>query len=92
MSWDSIDNTNGKQAEEMQAKAREEQLALAKAFHDVFTSKSGQKVLEHLNGRFVYNNDTPFGSPNIEYEAAFHNGEAGAIKYINTMISRARIL
>ena len=61
MSWNDIDRASlNKEAtaqytEEQRIKAIE----LARAYNNVFSSSEGQRVLEDLTTRFIYNNDTP---------------------------------
>lgn len=94
MSWEEIDgasvDTEGakKQLKNRQAEAAE----LAKAYSRCFDSNEGKKVFADLNQRFIYNNDTSFGSSNINYEAAYHNGEAGVVKFILNQINQAKII
>ena len=65
---------------------------LAKSYHRVFTTDDGQRILSDLTKRFVYENDTSFGSENIDYEAAYHNGEAGVIKFVINQMKHSEIL
>lgn len=91
MSWDKLNTATDskaleKQAEQIQKKA----LEMAIAFNECFESPAGQKVLEHLTSRFIFDNDTMFESPNVNYEAAYHNGEAGVVKFIINQIQQAK--
>lgn len=90
MSWSDLDNMDG--AEEYIGQARERQAELARLFHRVFTTDDGMKLMEHLIQRYVFNNDTPFTSQNIEYESGYHAGEAGVIKMIVQQVSTAEKL
>ena len=92
MSWNDIDRASlNKEAtaqytEEQRIKAIE----LARAYNNVFSSTEGQRVLEDLTTRFIYNNDTPLTSQNINYESAYHNGESGVVKYVINQIQQAK--
>ena len=81
MSWDDIEGQNPK-AQKQQAKAREKQTELTKAYARTFNTEDGQKVLEDLTRRFLIGNATSLNSQNVAYEAAYHNGEAGVIRMI----------
>lgn len=70
-------------------KQREEMEALTKAYHRCFSTEDGIKVMEDLSKRFIMGNDTPFDASNIEYQAAYHNGETGVIKFVIDQITRA---
>ena len=83
MSWKDL--TSGKfkeKAEKINARATEERLVLEQAFKRCFSSEDGKVVLQHLSQRFIYGNDVPLETKNIDYVAAYKNGEAGSIKYI----------
>jgi len=91
MSWSELDLTEEKVREQVEALKQSEEAAfeLAKKFYRVFNSDDGKVVFQHLYQRFVTDNHTPFSSENINYEAAYHNGEAGLIKYMANQISKA---
>jgi len=94
MSWSDIElagktkEERRKIAEDRKAKSEE----LSKKFSRAFNSDDGKVVFEHLFQRFVLDNDTPLNAPNPEYEAGYHNGEAGVIKYITHQITKAKNL
>jgi len=93
MSWNGIENTIDPVHAKMQSdKHRENQASLAKAYSRAFTSDDGQRILSDLTKRFIYENDTSFGSGNVNYESAYHNGEAGVIKFIINQMKHAEIL
>jgi hypothetical protein len=94
MSWDELDSSaiNAVAAQKQAKEKRAEAAELAKAYNRCFDSEDGKKVFAHLNQRFVYNNDTQLNAPNVNYEAAYHNGEAGVVKFILNQINQARIL
>ena len=89
MSWEEINDTNKKAGtKEKQAKAE----ALAKQYAACFSTDAGKAVLSHLVNCFIMESDTNLAAQNINYEAAYRNGEAGAIKYILNQIKRAQNL
>jgi hypothetical protein len=88
MSWEQLE-VNQKDTEQRKKEIREKHLELVKAYHRCFSTEDGFKVLEDLTNRFVIDNNTDFSSKNIEYEAAYHNGEAGAVKFILHLIRQA---
>jgi hypothetical protein len=81
MSWDDLE-VNEDKAREAQSAIRERQVELA----------NGQKVLEDMTKRFLLENDTSLAAQNINYEAAYHNGEAGVMRYIVHQIQQAEKL
>lgn len=88
MSWESIEGRN-EDAHKASAEARERFIELAKAYHRCFSTEDGQKVLEDLTRKFLWDNPTDLESRNVEYEAAYHNGEAGVIRMIVHNIQQA---
>lgn len=78
------------QIESAKKKKAQELENLAVCYARTFSTKEGQKVLADLFNRFVVFNDTNLASPNIQYEAAYHDGESGVVKYINSMIGRTQ--
>ena len=94
MSWDDIDKASKakKDLGGLKERKQAEQAELAKKFNRVFTQGDGKEVFDYLFNKFVINNDTPLGSPNINYEAAYHNGEAGVLKFIASQITKAQNL
>ena len=92
MSWSNIDQLADPEVAKKQAGIRRQNAAdLAKAYHRVFTTEDGARILADLTRRFVYDNDTSFGAENINYEAAYHNGEAGVIKFLINQMKQAEI-
>jgi hypothetical protein len=57
-----------------------------------FATLEGKRVLEDLTQRFIFQNNTPFGSENANYESAYHNGESGVVKFLINQIQQAEIL
>lgn len=94
MSWKEIDKAavDSKAAKKQNAEKRSQVAELAKAYNRCFSDDNGKRVIEDLHQRFIYNNDTPFSSPNANYESAYHNGESGVIKFIINQINQAEIL
>lgn len=96
MNFDEIDALNAGENKENASKAHAERLeassSLAKAYSVTFRTAEGQRVLTDLNQRMVYDNDVELNAPNINYEAAYKNGEAGCIKFILKQIQQAGVL
>lgn len=89
MSWEDISGTSNKLGtKEKQAKAE----ALAKQYAVCFSTECGKAVLNHLVNSFIMESDTNLAAANINYEAAYRNGEAGVIKYILHQLKRAQNL
>lgn len=93
MSWDKIDKagTIGSEAKASSAAKIAADVELAKKYARLFDSEEGKIVFEHLFKRFVMDNDTPLNSPNVTYEAGYHAGEAGLIKFITHQITKAKV-
>jgi len=91
MSWENLEIDQEK-ANKSKEQIREKQVELAKAYHRCFSTDDGFKVIEDLSRRFLIDNNTPLSSQNINYEAAYHNGEAGAIKFILHLVRQAEEL
>lgn len=92
--WEGIDNAtvSKEDAELANKKRREEAVKLAKNYHRCFSTPEGMKVLEHMSKFFLIENDTSFESNNINYESAYHNGEAGVVRFILQQIAKAEKL
>lgn len=88
MSWDDLEAKTPSGVKE----AREKQAAIAKQYHACFTSDAGKAVLDHLVNIYIMGNETAFNSPNIEFEAGYHAGEAGIVKMILNQMKRAQEL
>jgi|TARA_R100001369_G_scaffold30972_1_gene54914 hypothetical protein len=91
MSWDDLE-VDQDQAREAHSAIRERQIELAKAYHRCFSSDDGMKVIEEMTNRFLLENDTSLSAQNVNYESAYHNGEAGVMKYIVHQIQQAEKL
>lgn len=72
--------------------AQERAAKIAKQYARCFETDDGKAVLEDLVSNFVMSNDLPFEATNINYQAAYKNGEAGLVKYILNQIKRASII
>ena len=79
-------------AKEQKAKAKEKITEITRAYARTFNTEDGQKVLEDLTRRFLFDNSTALTSQNVAYEAAYHNGEAGVIRMIIHYIQQAERL
>ena len=78
MTWESIEGSN-----------EGAHKAAAEAYSRCFATEDGQKVVEDLTRKFLLDNSTDLGARNVEYEAAYHNGEAGVIRMIVHYIQQA---
>lgn len=96
MGWNDVEAATSEEGQERAKKqaamAKEAEVALAKAYNRCFNSEDGKRVLADLTQRMIYNNDTPINSPNVNYEAAYKNGEAGVVKFIIQQMQRAEII
>jgi hypothetical protein len=94
MSWDTINQatTDAEDAKVVNAEKRKAAAELAQAYNECFSGDIGKRVLEDMTQRFIFNNYTPLGSANPNYEAAYHNGESGVVKFIINQIQQAKIL
>jgi hypothetical protein len=94
MSWTEIDkaSVDPEAATKQNNKKRQQISELAKAYHRCLTSEDGARVLADLSKRFIYDNNTSFSSSNIGYEAAYHNGEAGVVKFLINQLQQAEIV
>jgi hypothetical protein len=91
MSWDDLE-VNEEKAREAQSAIRQKQAELAKAYSRCFSTDDGIKVLEDMSKRFLLENDTSLAAQNINYEAAYHNGESGVMRYVVHQIQQAEKL
>jgi|TARA_R110000765_G_scaffold11851_1_gene37290 hypothetical protein len=92
MTWSDVENVSSKDAQRKQQEFRSNAADLARAYHRGFSGENGQRLIEDLTKRFIFNNDVSFGSNNINYEAAYKNGEAGVVKFIINQVTQAEIL
>ena len=93
MSWDTINSGdfNATDAKKANDAARYKAAELAQAYHRCFGTDDGKRVLADLTQRFIFQNATPFGSQNPNYEAAYHNGESGLVKFLITQVQKAEV-
>jgi len=89
MSWEDL-NIADKDPDKASKEHHEKVVGLAKNYAYVFTEEAGQKILADLVNTFVMENDTELNATNINYTAAYKNGEAGVVKYILNQIKRAQ--
>lgn len=75
-----------------QEAAHQKQIDTANAYARCFATKDGQKVIEHLSNEYIFNSNVELSSTNINYEAAYKNGEAGLVKMIIAQMTRAQNL
>jgi predicted secreted acid phosphatase len=94
MSWDAINQNDfsDTKAKQANAAARVKAANLAKAYHRCFGTDDGKLVLADLTQRFIFQNNTPFGSENPNYESAYHNGESGIVKFLINQVQQAEVL
>jgi hypothetical protein len=88
MTWETIEGASP-EAKKQRAKAQEQITEIIRAYHRCFATEDGQKVLEDLTRRFLFDNSTSLSSQNVAYESAYHNGEAGVIRLIIHYIQQA---
>lgn len=88
MSWEDLESTSD-DIHKASAEARERFTELAKAYSRCFNTEDGVKVIEDLTRKFLFDNSTDLGARNVQYEAAYHNGEAGVIRMIVHYIKQA---
>tara|TARA_R100000963_G_C4594671_1_gene70599 strand:- start:332 stop:607 length:276 start_codon:yes stop_codon:yes gene_type:complete len=91
MSWQDLE-VDRDNAQKTRDAIREKQTELAKAYNRCFGTDDGAKVLDDMTKRFLLENNTSLSAQNINYEAAYHNGEAGIMRYIVHQIQQAEKL
>lgn len=79
-------------AEHAKANQRAEAASLVQAYARLFKTDDGQKVLGDLSQRYLYNNGIDMSFDNINYRAAFANGEAEVIKQIINNMQSAEMI
>lgn len=96
MGFKNLDNLTSEEtkanAEHAKKQREADAASLAQLFSRLFSTEDGVKVLTHLSDKCLVNNPTPISSPNINYEAAYKNGEGGVIRYIITQINNAKVI
>lgn len=88
MSWSDLENKSD-ESKKLSKEYKSKQVELNKKFYRTFTSDDGKVVLDFLVNHFIMENDTALNAQNIQYEAGYHAGEAGLVKYILKRISNA---
>ena len=90
---DELNSPEGRaRAEKVAGEQKQVEVELAQAYNRLFKTTDGQRVLNDLTQKLLYNNDPPFNSLNVNYEAAYRNGEAGVVKLIIKQITRAEVI
>lgn len=91
MGWSDLDNADAaKKAEQHKIDVKQQIINKANAYSRLFRTEDGEKVLNDLTQKFIYENSTSLNAKNITYEAGYHAGEAGIVKYIISMIQKAQ--
>lgn len=91
MGWEDIENT-GSQADKDNENRKQAIEDRAKLYYRVFKSDDGVKLLAEMTNQFLIHNYTDPAHPNVDYVAAYKNGEAGVIGYILKQLSIAESL
>ena len=96
MNFDDIDKLTSpeakKKAEKVASDAKQLTIETAQAYHRLFKTVDGQRVLNDLTQKMIYENYTPHESSNVNYIAAYKNGESGVVKFIITQITKAEAI
>lgn len=94
MGWGGIDGVkvDKQEAERIKNEAKARAIALAKTYHRCFTTEDGKAVLADLTKVFIMDNKTPLEATNVNFESAYHNGEANVVKSIIGQFQRAETL
>lgn len=90
MAWDNLNLSND--TNDTIDKNKEKHIELAKNYHSCFKTEAGAKVMGDLMSRFVINNHTQLNAANITYEAGYHAGEAGVVRFIMKLIQQAEVI
>tara|TARA_R110000803_G_scaffold20234_1_gene52366 strand:- start:413 stop:703 length:291 start_codon:yes stop_codon:yes gene_type:complete len=96
MSWEDVNKHNSPEskahAENSTKNQRQKESDLAKAYSRCFSTDNGKAVLADLYSRMVVGNTPDKNEANINYMAAYKNGESGAVSYIQQQIIRAEVI
>jgi len=96
MSWDKINDASSREAKEAASKAQAERkeavVALSKRYARCFSTEDGRAVLADLTNNLIINNNTPMDAVNINYMAAYKNGEKGVVNMIIHQITTAGVI
>ena len=92
MSWDELDSgLTDAEVKQRQKERHAEAVSLAKAYFRCFSTEDGNRVINDLVKRFVMENGTSLTANNVNYEAAYHNGEAGTVHFILHQMKHAEL-
>lgn len=96
MSWPDLDKVSSPEAKQAAEKVAEQrrlvEVALAQAYHRLYNTDDGKLVLTDLYKKMVINNTPDKTEPNIDYMAAYCDGESGTVSYIQAQITRAEVI
>ena len=93
MSWDKINENSSSEtkakAKSAAAEKKQAEVSLAQSYNRCFSTEDGKRVLADLTNKLIINNNTPLDADNVNYTAAYKNGEKGAVNLIIHQITRA---
>ncbi len=93
MSWTDINESSSPEVKEKATKTaaakKQHEVDNARAYARCFSTDDGKRVLADLTNRFIIHNNTPMDANNINYVAAYKNGEKGVVNVIINQITRA---
>lgn len=96
MSWEDLNESNSPETKERAKQAAEErrlaEISIAQCYARCFSTDDGKRVLADLTNNLIINNNTPMDSANVQYVAAYKNGEKGAVNLIIHQITRAEVI
>lgn len=96
MSWDDINESTTPESQSRAKQAAADKAladkSLAQAYARCFNTDDGKRVLADLTNKLIINNNTPMDSVNVQYVAAYKNGEKGAVNLIIHQITRAEVI
>jgi len=95
-SFNELDDLTSEESKEKARKAKDNQRAdkasLVQAYARLFKTDDGLRVLNDLSKRYLYDNAIDMNLENINYRAAFANGEAEVIKEIINKMQKAEVI
>jgi len=91
MSWEELNNSKV-DTEKNAKEAQEAQATIAKNYHHTFSTEQGKFVLDHLVTMYIMDSSIALNAENINYEAAYKNGESGVVKQILNQLKRAALI
>ena len=96
MDWDKLNEATTPESKNRAKQAAEEKAladkSLAQAYARCFSTDDGKRVLADLTNKLIINNNTPMDSANVQYVAAYKNGEKGAVNLIIHQTTRAEVI